>query len=344
MAISIDGTHYSVEMLAPALGATKAYRFRKVGGDEAVHDLDETAYGASCSCGDFVFRHDGLDDLGCKHLRGARAMGLFAQVDEAAELARGAAFEDAREAEDLAARQVAKLATCCEPTEPSPCSACITVHTPLPADDEEDWDDDDVITLGPAAEPIDWPSEDELRWAREEGFFDEAEGEAALSDATPECFRAVAEGRADWMREFGLVPFVDWVSRENRDALLAEDAILNGWACHRGREFEDARRERTAALLAAEDAVIEVGQLCNLQSSPEEPPARTLAEQVDDHARSLRAEGSPLGDLLAERAESLAGQIRALDATTVEQFRDRRDALLASDLEKARARMAAACS
>lgn len=78
--------------------------------------------------------------------------------------------------------------------------------------------------------------------------------------------------------------------------------------------------------------------------APAGGPARSLAEQVDDHARELRALGSPLGDLLAERAESLAQQVRALDSTTVEQFRDRRDAHLDCAMRQAEARlMAAGC-
>ncbi len=56
--------------------------------------------------------------------------------------------------------------------------------------------------------------------------------------------------------------------------------------------------------------------------------ARSLAEQVDEHARGLRAMGSPLGDLLAERAEALAAEVRFLDASTVGQYRDRHEAML----------------
>lgn len=61
-------------------------------------------------------------------------------------------------------------------------------------------------------------------------------------------------------------------------------------------------------------------------TEPVEP--RSLEHQVRDHARELRAQGSPLGDLLAEQAEQLADQIRYLEATTVEQYRDRLDAAL----------------
>ena len=47
-----------------------------------------------------------------------------------------------------------------------------------------------------------------------------------------------------------------------------------------------------------------------------EPEPRTLEQQVETTRPSCGAQGSPLGDLLAERAESLADQIRFLGATT----------------------------
>jgi hypothetical protein len=45
---------------------------------------------------------------------------------------------------------------CCDPVEPAACAACATVHTPAadPTGDGAEWGADDVITLGPAAEPI----------------------------------------------------------------------------------------------------------------------------------------------------------------------------------------------
>jgi hypothetical protein len=77
--------------------------------------------------------------------------------------------------------------------------------------------------------------------------------------------------------------------------------------------------------------------------SHSEPGPRSLAVQVEDHARELRAVGSPLHDLLAERAEGLAAQIRLVDATTVEQFRDRLSAMLDAAADAAEARHRAAC-
>lgn len=225
--------------------------------------------------------------------------------------------------------EVKTPAPCCSPSESAPCSSCVDADEPatvelhtLPDDlSGADWQDEFRYELGPDVEPE--PDREVLELI-EAGALEQAEGEGPLGYATPECFAAVAEGRADWAREYGLVPFVNWVSRENRDDLLADDAIGDGWACYRERGLADAVRAKALELAAG-------------------PPARSLAEQVDDHARELRAEGSPLGDLLAERAESLAAQVRALDATTVEQFRDRRDAMLDADMVRAEARRAACC-
>jgi hypothetical protein len=162
--ISIGGTHYSVSPLAPAPGATKAYRFNKIDGDEAQHDLDETADGASCTCGSFVWRHDGLDDLGCKHVRAARMLGLIAEAPEPTPAR--TAYDDAREklariAEDEAvvrregvisndtpARVAAVPATCCPDDEPLPCAACLTHEGPGDASDDG-WMDDARWELGP---------------------------------------------------------------------------------------------------------------------------------------------------------------------------------------------------
>lgn len=70
----------------------------------------------------------------------------------------------------------------------------------------------------------------------------------------------------------------------------------------------------------------------------------TMVEVIELEAARYRGWGTDLGDLLAERAESLVGQIKALDARTPEQFRDRRDAHLDCAMRQAEARlMAAAC-
>jgi hypothetical protein len=163
MVISIDHVHYVVAPLAPAPDAVKAYRFTKVDGDEAQHDLDETADGASCTCGDFVWRHEGRDDLGCRHIRAARMLGLIAEALEPTPAR--TAYDDAREklariAEDEAvirsegiistdtpARVAAVPATCCPDDEPLPCAACVTHEGPADLSDD-DWQDGYVWSIG----------------------------------------------------------------------------------------------------------------------------------------------------------------------------------------------------
>ncbi len=215
------------------------------------------------------------------------------------------------------ARQVEPI-PCCEPSEVRPCETCATVHTPLhtlPDDlSGDDWQDEFVWNANDdAPAPDGWlPSADELHQAEEDGFFEQSYGEAPLAHATPECFAAVATGRADWAREFGYVPSPGWVTTENAEDLITDEVVAEGWGEYRDRERAEAMRARKA----------------EMETKADEPEARTLEDQVLDHARELRAIGSPLHDLLAERAEQLAGEIRYLDATTVAQYRDRREAAL----------------
>lgn len=175
MVISIDGTHYGVAPLAPAPDAVKAFRFSKVSGDEARHDIDETAAGASCTCGDFVWRHEGRNTIGCKHLRAARMMGLIGEPPEptSPDDDRRAAYDDAREklaaleaAEDAVrregeARQV-EPAPCCPVDEVAPCQACVTHDGPGDLSDDDGWDDDHVWTITQGDERDDVANADTL--------------------------------------------------------------------------------------------------------------------------------------------------------------------------------------
>src|SRR3954451_13426034 len=43
------------------------YRLRRADG-KAAHDIHVDGHGAHCTCGDHVHRHEGIDDLGCKHV------------------------------------------------------------------------------------------------------------------------------------------------------------------------------------------------------------------------------------------------------------------------------------
>jgi hypothetical protein len=54
----------------------RAYRLKRADG-KATHDVHVDGHGAHCSCGDHTFRHEGIDGLGCKHVRSMRAWGLL---------------------------------------------------------------------------------------------------------------------------------------------------------------------------------------------------------------------------------------------------------------------------
>jgi hypothetical protein len=41
------------------------------------YTVADTGDGATCDCPDFLFRHDGHDQTGCKHVRALRALGLL---------------------------------------------------------------------------------------------------------------------------------------------------------------------------------------------------------------------------------------------------------------------------
>lgn len=74
LTLHIRGAAYSVRPLASEDG--RAYRLRKA--DGTAHDVAETSYGPTCDCGDQVYRHEGIDGQGCKHIRALRAVGLIA--------------------------------------------------------------------------------------------------------------------------------------------------------------------------------------------------------------------------------------------------------------------------
>ena len=66
--LTIGRTSYAIEPLpeAPVAGG-RAFRLTK--GDGTTYDVAQTAYGPECDCPDYVFRRDGLDPEGCKHVK-----------------------------------------------------------------------------------------------------------------------------------------------------------------------------------------------------------------------------------------------------------------------------------
>ena len=76
LSVTIRGTHYTARPIrAESSDVVRAWRLRKA--DGTTHDVADTIDGATCDCGDFVYRHEGIDALGCKHIRALRALGLL---------------------------------------------------------------------------------------------------------------------------------------------------------------------------------------------------------------------------------------------------------------------------
>lgn len=76
LGLAIDATNYAVERLTchPEIGS-RAFRLTKPNG--VGYDVAQTEYGPTCDCPDFVFRRDGLDPDGCKHVRALVDIGLI---------------------------------------------------------------------------------------------------------------------------------------------------------------------------------------------------------------------------------------------------------------------------
>jgi hypothetical protein len=73
----INETVYGLRALEcdPAV-AVRAFRLDKADGTR--YDITQTPFGPQCDCPDFVFRRDGLDPNGCKHVQALVAHGLIA--------------------------------------------------------------------------------------------------------------------------------------------------------------------------------------------------------------------------------------------------------------------------
>jgi hypothetical protein len=79
LVLSIDAQHYLVRPLVcdPIL-ADRAFRLTK--SDGTFYDVLQGNYGPTCDCPDFIFRRDGIDPNGCKHIQGLVSQGLVQRV------------------------------------------------------------------------------------------------------------------------------------------------------------------------------------------------------------------------------------------------------------------------
>lgn len=75
--LEIGGLPYALRPVAcdPGIGG-RAFRLLKP--DGTVYDVIQTRYGSECDCPDFIFRRDGLDPEGCKHVRALVQVGMIA--------------------------------------------------------------------------------------------------------------------------------------------------------------------------------------------------------------------------------------------------------------------------
>jgi hypothetical protein len=77
LVLLIGSTPYVVQPL-PHESEEERRVFRLLKADGAAYDLAETRYGLACDCPDFIFRRDGLDPNGCKHVKALVRHGLLA--------------------------------------------------------------------------------------------------------------------------------------------------------------------------------------------------------------------------------------------------------------------------
>lgn len=77
--LAIDANIYGVHTVPCEGAAIKAFRLNK--GDGTRYDVAQTAHGAQCDCPDFIYRRDGLDPAGCKHVQALAAHGLIDGLD-----------------------------------------------------------------------------------------------------------------------------------------------------------------------------------------------------------------------------------------------------------------------
>ena len=74
--LMINETVYAVQLLERDSAAVdRAFRLNKP--DGTLYDVAQTQHGPQCDCPDFVYRRDGLDPAGCKHVQALVAQRLI---------------------------------------------------------------------------------------------------------------------------------------------------------------------------------------------------------------------------------------------------------------------------
>src|SRR5258708_7210793 len=78
--LAIEATLYTVQPSAcdPTV-ASRVSRLMK--SDGSSYNVAETSHGPRCDCPDFIYRRDGLDPTGCKHIQALVHHGLIENRD-----------------------------------------------------------------------------------------------------------------------------------------------------------------------------------------------------------------------------------------------------------------------
>lgn len=79
--LTIDRFPYHVRpiVIDPVL-ADRAFQLTKPDGNS--YNVSQTRYGLTCDCPDFIYRRDGLDPAGCKHIRALVSCGLVERTPQ----------------------------------------------------------------------------------------------------------------------------------------------------------------------------------------------------------------------------------------------------------------------
>jgi hypothetical protein len=74
--LSIDGSLYAVvPMPCDPSAALRCHELHKL--DATVYHVSRRPHGCECTCPDFVYRRDGIDPDGCKHIKALTMFGLL---------------------------------------------------------------------------------------------------------------------------------------------------------------------------------------------------------------------------------------------------------------------------
>ncbi|WP_235963168.1 hypothetical protein [Tautonia rosea] len=78
--LTIDRFPYHVRpIVTDPILARRAFQLTKP--DGASYSVSQTRDGLVCDCPDFIYRRDGLDPAGCKHIRALVSCGLLERTD-----------------------------------------------------------------------------------------------------------------------------------------------------------------------------------------------------------------------------------------------------------------------